>query len=1613
MAQHTQLRRREGTLTLAFWGLVAALSALGFLYYREQVSEFNQAKENELDAIATSQMEQIYAWRRDQITQVALLLDVPMVVRQIETFLAQPEAPRAREEISRWMEHLQRRWHYRQVLLLDTQRVVRLGFPAGPLAEPVSSPELARVFQAGGPLLSDLQRGPGSNRIHLDVVVPVFRHRAPAANPPAEPAIPAPREPLGVLVCQLDPEDFLYPLLARWPAAARSRTAEIELVRQEGKEVLYLNDLRRRPGTALHLRFPMTRNDLPAVQAVLGERLARRERDYEGRPVLAAYRRIPDSPWYLVAKVDLAEIYAPLRGRGLAAAGAVLGLVLLAGLATRVAWQRQKLEFARQELAAERQRQALAERVTLLLKQANDAILLTDDQWRIVDANDRAIERYGYTLAELQRLSLRDLRAAQARLEFDQRVAPLTHMTGSLEETCHRCKDGTTFPVESSARTVQFEGRSYHQFILRDITERRQKEREIRRLNRLYAVLSEVNQAIVRVSSRESILQKVCDIAVQKGGFRLAWIGWLDSKSQVIRPCVQAGRDQGYVERLHRMTESHAGWDSLAALAIQHEQPCIANDFPRDPRTRPWQDLLGDQGFLSAAAFPLRSAQGQLCGALSLYAEEGDYFTEEEVTLLREVGEDVSFALRHLDHEARRRQAETALRRERDFTARILETVGALVITLDREGRVVAFNRACQQITGYSPEEVCGRPFWEFLLTPEEVEPVRAVFAELSAGLFPRQYQNYWVAKSGARRLILWSNTALLDERGRVEYVLGTGIDITEHHEAEMARRASEARLRAIIEQTPSVAVLACDAQGRVELWNNAAAALYGWTDSEALGHTLDQLLLAPEAPADWAQPLAELAQDRRTQWHEEQAVRAKDGRRLTVDSTLFAIPGPAGRKQFIRMDVDLTERKRAEEALRLNEQRAEALLRLNQMTEDSPQALTDFALEQAVRLTGSRLGYLAFMNDDESVLTMHSWSQAAMADCAIRDKPLIYPVEVTGLWGEAVRQRRPVITNDYAAPNSLKKGTPPGHVPIFRHANVPVFDGTKIVAVAGVGNKPEPYDDSDTRQLTILMQGMWRLVQRQRAAGELRAYRDRLDAVLKSIPLPMFAKDRAGRYLLVNEALARFFQVAPERLVGHTVHECYPSEDAAVFQRHDLELMDRDEVQVYEHRLKDGQGRWREVVFTKACFHTPAGEVAGLVGTMSDITERKRTEDALRALVAGTAAVSGTDFFRSLVRHLAEALAVKYAFVAEMATPEAPTARVLHLWSDGQLAGPMDYELAGTPCATVLRESLAYYPEAVQQRFPNGPLLRQLGIEGYLGAALVDTRKTPLGLLVVMDDKPLAPEQFLRPIFTIFASRAGVELERIRAERRILELNRGLEQRVADRTAELTQSNQELEAFSYSVSHDLRAPLRHVSGFVELLREHLGARLDDQAAHFIRVIVHSTQEMARLIDDLLAFSRMGRVEMHRSRVELSALLEDARTVLAEETSGRPIEWNLGPLPTVTGDPTLLRLALVNLLSNAVKYTRGRQPARIEVACQTDSATEVVVSIRDNGAGFDMRFVGKLFGVFQRLHRPSEYEGTGIGLANVRRIIQRHGGRVWAEGIVNQGATFFFSLPKG
>jgi PAS domain S-box-containing protein len=340
----------------------------------------------------------------------------------------------------------------------------------------------------------------------------------------------------------------------------------------------------------------------------------------------------------------------------------------------------------------------------------------------------------------------------------------------------------------------------------------------------------------------------------------------------------------------------------------------------------------------------------------------------------------------------------------------------------------------------------------------------------------------------------------------------------------------------------------------------------------------------------------------------------------------------------------------------------------------------------------------------------------------------------------------------------------------------------------------------------------------------------------------------------------------------------------------------------------------------------------------------------------------------------------------------------VIGYWNRGaeELYGWTPEEAIGKPAPQLLRTVFSAPMDEIRAE-----LLRSGRWEGEVERAKADgTRVLAATRWALQRDEHEQPVAILE---------TGNDItERRRREEEIRTLNEEL----GKQTADLEAINKELEAFAYSISHDLRAPLRHMVGFAELLQKSAASVLNEKSQRYLGMILESAKRMGNLIDDLLAFSRIGRVETHMRVVSLEQLVQEALSEVRPETEGRNMEWKVGTLPAWYGDGSMLRLALVNLISNAAKFTRTRPKAEIEIGCRDQKPDQVVIFVRDNGVGFNMKYVNKLFGVFQRLHAPDAFEGTGIGLATVQRIVHRHGGRVWAEGQENEGATFYFSLSK-
>jgi len=414
------------------------------------------------------------------------------------------------------------------------------------------------------------------------------------------------------------------------------------------------------------------------------------------------------------------------------------------------------------------------------------------------------------------------------------------------------------------------------------------------------------------------------------------------------------------------------------------------------------------------------------------------------------------------------------------------------------------------------------------------------------------------------------------------------------------------------------------------------------------------------------------------------------------------------------------------------------------------------------------------------------------------------------------------------------------------------------------------------------------------------------------------------------------------------------------------------------------------------------------LITVFQDVTDKTRVQEMIAALAKSSSGDSYQNFLRDTVRSLAEVYQAKFAFIGIL-LPDKKHVRTLVVWGGEDYAENFEYELDGTPCSDILDYSKELIPCDAWRLYPDDAMLKEMGVESYFGAPLLSSDNQLAGLVSVMDTQPMEMEGWIESILGLFATRISAEVERYQINEE-LELHRNhLEDLVSERTAKMDLLNKELESFCYSVSHDLRAPLRSISGFTQALKEDYGKQFDTEGKDYLNRVYNGANKMSGLIDDLLDLSRVTRIELNKQEVDLSKMVEQVVNELQEREPQREVCVEIESGMKTVADKPLLKIVLDNLLGNAWKYTGKKKKAIIEIGTLLEAGTKFFF-VRDNGVGFDMKYASKLFGAFQRLHHDNEFEGSGIGLATVQRIIMRHSGVIRASAEIDAGATFYFTL---
>ena len=554
-------------LIFIFALLCAAVALSGYFYYQNLRNEILREQTAKLQAIADLKAGEIQNWLGERLGNARLIMENPALNDELLTFLREGPASPCRDSVHIWMDALRNTYHYQNILLLDRAgEVVFALVDSYPVIGSEGLELLEAVRREKKVVVSDLHESSKVALLHLDLVAPIL-----AADKLA-----------GFVLLRIDPSSQLYPMIKAWPTP--SSTAETLLVRRDGENVLFLNQLRHRKDAAMKLRLPLRDPELPAVQAISGKAGVKSGRDYRGVVVLSAARPVAGTDWFVVAKVDSDEIEHPIRRATQLVFLLALSLVLAAALLVLFLWQRQSARFRQRQLEAEAQRQALVQHFDYLSRYANDIILLGDEKGNIIDANERAVVTYGYSSKALLKMNIRDLRIAEERDKLAEQMKQAGEKLGLIFETIHQKKDGSVFPVEVSARMIAVQDKKYFQSIVRDISERKEAEAKLRHANRLYAVLSQVNQAIVRAGDREQLFQDICDVAVKFGGFRLAWIGMVDAESRIVRPAFQSGYNAGYLDKIDISIDDIPAGRGPTGRAVRENRLVVCNDIRADEK---------------------------------------------------------------------------------------------------------------------------------------------------------------------------------------------------------------------------------------------------------------------------------------------------------------------------------------------------------------------------------------------------------------------------------------------------------------------------------------------------------------------------------------------------------------------------------------------------------------------------------------------------------------------------------------------------------------------------------------------------------------------------------------------------------------------------------------------------------------------------------------------------------------------------------------------------------------------------------------------------------------------------------------------------------------------
>ena len=758
------LTRSSINLIIVFIIVAVGIISAGYFYYHQYEKEFRLDEERELSSVADLKISEITHIRKEWIEDASLFYKNTVFSTLVDHYFNNPKDIFTYRQIQTWLSHFKIVNQYNNLCLHEANGSERFVLPDSPkIHSSTFKDKFSEAIKSGKITIADFYKNEFNQHIYLNIFVPIHDPKNI-------------KHVIGVLSLRIDPEEYLYPYIKSWPT--HRKTAETILVRREGDDVLYLNEVKLKQKVALSIRISLKNKQVPAVKAALGEMGIVDGIDYRKVPVIASIHKIPNSPWFLITKIDLAEVYEPLRERLWLMIFLITALLFGSGTSVAVVWRNQRAHFYKERFQTA---ETLRESHELLEKVFNNTHIMMaylDPKFNFIRVNQAYAEADARTpdfypgknhfalfpYEENETLFRKVVETRQTLTVFAKPFKYAEHPERGISYW-----DWSLQPVKASDGSV-----TALVFSLINVTDRMQAQERIKKLNRVYVLLSNINQAIVRIHDINQLFNEICRIAVEDGKFRMVWIGMINPQTNIVDVVASAGLVEDYLNKITIDLNEEKQFEGPTFQTLRSGLSTISNDIANDENMIPWRDNALKLGFRSSASFPIK-VLGTVRGVIKLYSGELEFFTEDEIKLLDEMAMDVSFALEFIEHEAKRKQAEEFLLKFRMG----IERSGDAVLLTDPDGTIVYVNPAFENIFGYSKEETIGK-------TPRI----------LKSGTFNQEYyRNFWdsllakksviheiINKTKDGRLLSFEATVnpIINEQNEIIGFLAIERDITE-----------------------------------------------------------------------------------------------------------------------------------------------------------------------------------------------------------------------------------------------------------------------------------------------------------------------------------------------------------------------------------------------------------------------------------------------------------------------------------------------------------------------------------------------------------------------------------------------------------------------------------------------------------------------------------------------------------------------------------------------------------------------------------------------------------------------------------------------------------------